>query len=362
MKIAVVFLGLAFAAATAFGKPRLALAPAALAGTKNLPSHITGRIDAAGAYQWPGLYFESRFEGRSVYFKIGAGDVILHVLVDSESVGTLVKPAPGTYGIEGLTNQVHTIRIDAVTENQSAPAVFRGFALPASGTTVATASRQHQIEFIGDSHTVGYGNTSTSRDCTQDEVWSTTDSSRAFGPIVARHYDADYQVDAISGRGIVRNYDGFAADPLPLAYPFVLFDHVTQYQDAAWQPQIIVIALGTNDFSTPLKPGEKWMTREALHADYEATYVKFVESLRARNPQAFIILWATDMAEHEIEQEVGKVLAQLQSQGEKKIAFIPVDGLAMTGCHWHPSVSDHQAIANALIRFIDERQLASAPH
>jgi len=31
-------------------------------------------------------------------------------------------------------------------------------------------------------------------------------------PLVARRFDADYQVNAISGRGLVRNYDGFAPE------------------------------------------------------------------------------------------------------------------------------------------------------
>jgi lysophospholipase L1-like esterase len=330
----------------------------AASGTRNLTAQIVGRISAAGSYQWPGLYFEAKFEGRSVYFKIGDGDVILHVLVDGQSVGTLVKPAPGTYLIDGLTKHAHTVRIDAVTESQSAPNTFGGFALPTAGKVLPVTPRQRQIEFIGDSHTVGYGNTSRTRDCTETEVWATTDTFQSYGPKVARRFDADYQINAISGRGIVRNYDGFLADPLPLVYPFVLFDHAARYDNAAWQPQIIVIALGTNDFSTPLKSGEKWKTRDALRADFEATYVKFVESLRVRNRNAFFILWATDLADHEIEQEAGKVVEQLQSKGEDRVAFVPINGLAMTGCNWHPSVADHQVIADGLIRFIDVRNLA----
>jgi lysophospholipase L1-like esterase len=356
--LAAALLGLVFAATVQAGA-RLAPRTVAPQGVKSLPARVVGRIGGAGAYQWPGLYFEAKFEGASVYFKIGEGDVILHVLVDGESVGTLVKPARGSYLIDGLTEGAHTVRIDAVTESQSAPNSFGGFALPAAGKALAVAPRKHQIEFIGDSHTVGYGNTSGTRDCSQEQVWATTDSSRSFAAAVARHYDADYQVNAISGRGIVRNYDGGGGDPLPVAYPFVLLDHAVRYDDARWQPRIIVIALGTNDFSTPLKAGEKWKTREELHADYEATYVEFVEHLRARDPQAFIILWATDMAENEIEKEAAKVASQLQSKGDDKVAFIPVDGLAMTGCHWHPSLADHDVIAEKLTSFIDEHQLAS---
>src|SRR4051812_147028 len=192
----------------ALAGPRLEPVSGASPGTKSLPAVAAGRVGASGQYQWPGLYFEARFTAPRVYFSIGSGDVILRVLVDGTSVGTLVKPMPGAYVIDGLADQAHLVRIEAVTESQSAPNTFGGFSLPAAGKPLRMARRRHQIEFIGDSHTVGYGNTSQTRECTQDDVWKTTDSSRAFGATVARHYDADYQINAISGRGVVRNYNG----------------------------------------------------------------------------------------------------------------------------------------------------------
>ena len=331
----------------------LAAAPAVPAGAVALANPIAGRISASGQYQWPGLYFEARFHGTSVYFTTGPGDVILHVLIDGAPLGTLVKPTPGAYLVEGLASGTHLVRVEAVTESQAAPDSFRGFALPAGSKALPLRPRKRQIEFIGDSHTVGYGDTSKSRECTQDEVWSTTDTSAAFGAKVAKHYDADYQINAISGRGIVRNYNGGAGDPLPVAYPFVLFDHAARYESATWRPEVIVIALGTNDFSTALHAGEKWATRDELHADYESTYGKFLDGLRARNPRAFIVIWATDMAEHEIEAEAGKVVAQRRSKGDARLAFVPIDGLEFTGCNWHPSIADHDAIAAKLIQLID---------
>lgn len=346
----------------AVAEPRISFEGPQSEATTNAPMHVAGRVgrSSAGgafayAYQWPGLYFESRFEGRSVSFRVGPGDVILQALVDGKPAGTLVKPAPGFYRIEGLDAGSHAVRINAVTESQAGPNQFGGFTLPASAKPLPLPQRKRQIEFIGDSHTVGYGNTSATRECTPADVWATTDNASAFAPKVAGHYDADYQVNAISGRGIVRNYDGSPGDTLPVSYPFTLFDHSARYADAAWQPQIIVIALGTNDFSTPLHAGEAWSTREKLHADYEDSYVRFVEALRAGNPHAFFVLWATDLAEGEIQAEVRKVFTRLQSKGETQIAFIPIDGLTMTGCHWHPSVADHDAIAEALIRRIDSQ-------
>ena len=335
--------------------PRLAPVAQPPANLQDVSAEIHGRV-AGDQYQWPGLYFEARFSGPRVYFKTGPGDVILKALVDGQSVGTLTKPAVGLYLIDDLKPGPHTVRIEALTESHAGPNEFRGFALQKPAHALPMARRERQIEFIGDSHTVGYGDTSKTRDCTNDEVWATTDNSQSFGVKVASHYDADYQINAISGRGIVRNYNGSAGDPMPVAYPFALLDHSVVYEGAAWHPQIIIMALGTNDFSTPLNAGEKWMSREQLHADWEATYVKFIQALRARNPRAFIIVWATDMAEHEIQMEARKVVTQLQAKGESRIAFIPIDSLAMDGCNWHPSLADHAAIAEKLIRFIDDRK------
>ena len=331
------------------------------AGARTLAVHVAGRTrDMAGkqTYQWPGVYFEAAFHGPKVYFELGRGDVILRVLVDDQPVATLAKPAPGFYEIANLAQQAHTARIEVLTESQAGPNVFGGFVYPKETRPLPAVPRARQIEFIGDSHTVGYGNTSATRNCSEDDVWKTTDDSQAFGAKMARHYGADYQVNAISGRGIVRNYDGSGGDPLPEAYPYVLLDHSARYENRAWQPQVIVIALGTNDFSTALKPTEQWKSRDQLHADYEATYLRFLTALRARNPEAFIVVWATDMAGGEIETEAGKVVKQFQSAGDPGIVFVPIDGLAMTGCNWHPSIADDDTIANTLMRIIDRNPRA----
>jgi hypothetical protein len=151
---------------------------------------------------------------------------------------------------------------------------------------------------------------------------------------------------AISGRGMVRNYNGGPGDPLPSAYPL-------DPAGPGWQPQIIVIGLGKNDFSTPLKPGEQWKSRNVLHFDYELSYATFVQSLRARNPHAFFILIATDDSDGEIQAEVKKVAAGLQAQGESRVAFLPMNGLSFGACNYHPGIADDARMANMLVAFID---------
>jgi lysophospholipase L1-like esterase len=304
-------------------------------------------------YQWPGTYFRAAFQGTTVYFRIVKGEQILHIVIDGQPAAPLVKPQPGAYEVTGLGSGKHTIGVFVATESQDAPDTFGGFAIPSEERSLTLPQRHNQIEFIGDSHTVGYGNLSPSHACTTAQVWADTDDTQAFGPITARHYNADYQINAISGRGVVRNYDGFKADTLPEAYPYVLFDKKQKYNNPAWKPQVLVIALGTNDFSTPLNPGEPWKTRAQLHADFEATYTQFLKQLRKRNPKAYIIVWATEMANGEIEAEAKKVVEQRKNSGDTHITFLPINGLSFTACDGHPSLSDEKIISTKLVHLID---------
>ncbi|PLR28894.1 hypothetical protein SGCZBJ_00170 [Caulobacter zeae] len=340
----------------ALAQPRLAPAPETAALTP-LPALAGGRVVAGSegwTYQWPSARFEAAFAGEAVLFKVGAGDQILHLSIDGAPVGRLVKPTPGLYRIEGLANGRHLAVASVVGEMQAAPARFGGFFLE-GGRALPLAPPRRQIEFIGDSHSVGYGDASEVRACPGDGVWMTTDNSIAFGPLTAQRFGAERQVNAISGRGIVRNFDGMAGDTLPLAWPKALLGAAPAYANDDWRPQVVVINLGTNDFSTPLKAGEPWKDRQALRDDYVATYVRFVGEIRARQPQAFVILLAPPSAENEIAAQVDRVAETLKSAGETRLAVIPLGEMELTACDWHPSARDQQGISDKLSAFIAQR-------
>ncbi|WP_294320007.1 SGNH/GDSL hydrolase family protein [uncultured Sphingomonas sp.] len=337
--------------------------PADAATGRALPLTVGGRVVPGDGdlsryrRQWPGTYFEGAFQGRDVDVAVGPGEVSLRIRIDDAAPVALVRPAPGRYRLRAAKAGRHRVRVDVVSESQAGATAFGGLYAPVGSTALAApAAPRRAIEFIGDSHTVGYGNTSTSRDCTEAQVWETTDTSQGIAGQLSRRYGAGYRVNAISGRGIVRNYGGFAAPTVPDAYPYALFDGKTPANDAGWQPQVIVMALGTNDFSTPLKPEERWKSRDALHADYEARYVRFVQDLRRRSPRAFFVLWATDLADGEIAREVAKIGEKLRAAGETRFAVVPMTGLSFGGCHFHPNVADDVKIAAAIGKVIDGRK------
>ncbi len=199
----------------------LILSTAPVPGGKRLAVHVGGRIVAKGSemrFGWPGTYVEARFRGTEVTARVETHGDFLRVSVDGKPFQTLVSPGPATVRIAGLQPGVHDIRIDKLTESQSGSSSFFGFFT--SGVPLPAPVRPRRIEFIGDSHTVGYGNASPTRDCDRQKVHDTTDTSRAFGPVLARRLGADYRLIAYSGYGIVRNYAGSKpGESLPFLYP-----------------------------------------------------------------------------------------------------------------------------------------------
>lgn len=314
-----------------------------LAAQIALPLNIGGRVAPAadGAYEfgWPGVYFEGRFTGPSVEVAVDTGAEHLAVSVDGVRKAELTKSGQTRLKLDGLGAGEHVVRLDKLTESQTGSARFEGFFV-AKGRALSAPARPRRIEFIGDSHTVGYGVRSASRDCTEQQVHDLTDTSLAFGPILAARLGADYRIEAFSGRGVVRNYNGVAAgEPLPVLFPRVIPGRAEpRVADDAWKPDTVVIGLGTNDFSTPLHPGEAWADETALRQDYRERYVAFVQDLKASRPGARVFLIAGDTFDADVAEVAQRVGA----------TAVRITNMDRGACHWHPSVADQQMMADKL--------------
>ena len=335
--------------------PRLAAAALAVVAfcapayaQEALPLNVGGRVaaepDGSLRFGWPGTYFEGRFEGTGVSVRLDAPRDHLRLLVDGEERAVLREPGRLDLILSDLPPGEHLIRLEKLTENQAGAAQFLGFHPLGETTPLPPRPRARRIEFIGDSFTVGYGNTSSGRDCSAEQVHDLTDTQAAFGPALARRLDADYRVNAWSGFGVVRNYAGAAPDlSLPAIYPRLVPSQAAPLDpvDDGWSPQLIVINLGTNDFSTPLQPGEAWPDEAALRAAYRARYQAFVTGLRAQHPQArFILMGGPTFA-----GEVVQIVAALNAASPGLAVAAPYDGLDLMACDGHPSLADEDRLA-----------------
>lgn len=317
----------------------LAAAPA----EQKLPVDIGGRVVAepGGAlrFGWPGVYFESRFRGTGVTVALDAGEERFNLMIDGHARRILTRADGPRVAITGLAPGEHVVRLEKRTESQTGSARFLGFFVTGKGRALPAPMRMRRIEFIGDSLTVGYGNTSPMRICTKAEIHDTTDTQRAFGPLVAKRLDAEYRVIAYSGHGVVRNYDGSEpGDDMPKRYVRAIPGEAAPVRVDGWRPDLIVINLGSNDFSRPLHPGEAWPDEAALRADYRAQYLAFARRLRVAQPQARLLLLGTDT----FYGEVARVAAELGGH----VATLKLPPLERTGCDWHPDLADHRLMAD----------------
>ena len=319
--------------------------------------HTAGRVEDGGdvlRYSWPGVYFEGRIRGTGVGVVLDDPAADYDVQVDGATVATLVTPGRTTHWIRGLRDAAHTVRLVKRNDTPWSTSSFGGFVATPGGAVLARpAARSRQIEFIGDSLTAGYGNLSASRECDGEQLKRTTDADVSYGALTARGLRADYQINAYSGQGMVRNYNGSSPevnyrsfyDRALLNVPGDVWKN-----PGTWRPQLVVVHLGTNDFSTPVNPGEPW-TGESLAAAYRSAYSGFLTKLRQRYGTATTILavGTGPFAGH-----VEQVVRERTGAGDRRVRLWALDtsGLDFTGCHWRYSARDHRLLADRLTAFL----------
>ncbi|WP_309115393.1 cellulose binding domain-containing protein [Saccharothrix sp.] len=321
-------------------------------------AHTAGRVTQDVRYSWPGIYFEGRVRGTGVGIVLDDANNDYDVQVDGTTVATLVTPGKTTHWVNGLSNTEHRVRLVKRTESTWAAGQFGGFVAAQGGQVLEKpAARTRQIEFIGDSQTVGYGNMSTQRDCsTNGGVNRNTNSDLSYGALTARSLNADYQVNAFSGLGMVRNYNGGSPNVTYRTYYDRALLHVegdVWQNPGTWKPQLVVIGLGTNDFSTAINPGEPW-TPESLVAAYKSAYQGFLDKLRTRYGAGTTILVSAH-GSGTLPDAARQVVRDRNNQGDSRVRFWGYDGSAaldLLGCDWHFSARDHRLLSGSLADYI----------
>jgi lysophospholipase L1-like esterase len=349
---------------------------------RTVPLHIGGRThrrsidsfpkDAASySHEWPGVYFEAAFDGDAVFLKFSDPSNEYRLLIDNYPSLTLAQTGQVEIAITGLGNAVHHARLEKVTESVWITGAFDGFYISNSAKTLPPEARSRQIEFIGDSDMTGYGIRSSTQICTQEEVRLMSDTQIAYPALVAKRLDADYQINAISGRGLVRNYGGGSDHAMTSVYQDILPDIGKDipsypYVDDQWKPGIIVIGLGDNDFSTPLLPSEAWATNDALIDDFLTNYKTLLGTLHQANPDAALVILKiepTILADSE-KVRLSDGMQNGVTNAAKAVGFRNVDLVSISdlspqrsACDYHASKADHQRRADWFVKYIEQMPL-----
>jgi len=302
---------------------------------------------------WPGVYLRVVFQGTGCSMRM-QGVNAFEVVVDGQSSQTVfaddsLRTIPL---VSGLAQERHVVALYKRSESQTSSAKFYGLELDQGGQLQAPpALPVRRIEFIGDSYTAGYGMESPVLEpgsFNEDSlVLHTSNAMQAFGPLVARSLGADYQVNAVSGRGLVRNINGLLPEkPFGYYYDYTLMSARSlgkpspPWNFASWHPQVIVIGLGINDFQGTSPPADS--------ATFDQAYYALLDSLRARHPGVKFILCATAVwPNDQLLVHVPSIVASEHARGHDDVTLFEYRA-EKSGLWWHPSVRDHQNIAREL--------------
>jgi lysophospholipase L1-like esterase len=321
---------------------------------------LIGRAERrAGVWRvtWPGVGWRTAFSGSRVAV-VTQDSVAYAVAID----GIRMNPIPPsqtrqTTWYRGLAAGNHSIEVMRMRGSPRTPGIFSGFRKGADGRWLALPPRPtRQIEFIADSSTTGYGDLSTTVDCTDEEVAARSDASQSYAIVAAHDLHADWQLNAMDGIGVVRNWHGIWKGTSYATYAGLTLqsDAASRYKYLDWHPQVAVVRIGTNDLGSPLVADEPW-TAAQLETAFTDGYRKLLIDLRARvGPNALIIVIQPAPGDNPANQKVAQIVDSLRSAGDQRLYELQFPQLQLTGCDSHPNLSDHRLMGATLVKFIDD--------
>ncbi len=315
-----------------------------------------GRFDTGDAsgpkFAWSATTIKANFQGTGIRVNLkSGGDNWFHLVIDNEVKTPLnitsSTPMPIALAA-GLAPGTHTLELTRRTEAWVGEVQFLGFTVTDGALLEPPAASARRIEFIGDSITCGYGNEGTSQ--YQSFTTKNENAYLAYGSVAARTLKADQITLAWSGKGVIRNYGGDTTDLMPQLYLRILpYNSTLLWDPSRWVPQVVVINLGTNDFSTgaPDKTG------------FVIAYANLVKQIRNQYPNAHIYCALGPMLNGDNlihgRDFITTAVNQFQSAGDAKVHFIEFpmqDGTLGYGEDWHPSVATHARMAGQLVQQI----------
>jgi lysophospholipase L1-like esterase len=244
----------------------------------------------------------------------------------------------------------HTVWIYKATEAHTGPIFIEKI----TGRAVQPLARAQAplIEFIGNSITCGAASDPSEVACGTGQYHDQHNAFYAYGPRVARALNTNYFLSSVSGIGIYRNWN---SDGPTMPQVFESAD-LQENSKRMWDfkshtPNIVSIALGTNDFSR----GDGKRTRLPFDsAIFVNNYVQFVKLVKSKYPKAQIVLLSSPMVGGRtlencitaVKHTINKTFAK-----DKPVATYFFKPMRPHGCSWHPSVEDHALMAEELIPF-----------
>lgn len=308
------------------------------------------------------VHFGFSFEGNSCALYTSIPDVNGHNYLQYELDGVYQKrilvsgKSTEPILINAPTSGKHQIWIYKATEAHTGPIFISK--IVAEKVKVLPNPKKPLIEFIGNSITCGAAADASEFPCGTGVYHDQHNAYMAYGPSVSRALNVNFMLSSVSGIGIYRNWNS-DGPTMPQVYENIDFQlqQTQKWNFKTYRPKIVSIALGTNDFST----GDGKTPRKPFDADaFINTYIKFVQVVKAKYPNAQIALLSSPMVKGAsrsvLEQCITSVKEKIDAiyPSSKPVATFFFEPMEARGCGGHPSVEDHQILAAQLKPFFQK--------
>lgn len=303
-------------------------------------------------FDWSGVYAETILEGRELQLRVSdTRKSLFDVSVDGQPAGKFMVTSCDTVitVASGLKQGRHEIVISKRTEGETGMTTFHEFILPRGGSLTATAPRGRFIEYIGDSLSAGFG--TEGKDRSDPFKPETENCNRAYSTIIPRYFDTDYAIIAHSGRGIVRNYGDsvrVSAHTMRHKYSQALdADTTHEWNFKDYTPDLVIINLGTNDFSNEPHP---------YRSEFVEAYASLLDDIFAHYGDGVKVLCVIPyaIASH-LKPYFTEAISRVNRPGSVRLLHMPEDYInsdSDRGSAWHPNYVGQQKMAMMIIPYI----------
>ena len=323
------------------------------AGSPGAPGvRIVGRTAPGTAggtrLEWSGSSVAARFMGTQVSVQLDDGNNgnSFEVVVDGGMPKQMFTTSgQTTYSLAtGLTNGVHDVLLWRDSEASFGPTEFIAFSGFGTGGALLPPAPApgRSIELVGDSFSCGAGILGATNCGSPIKI---ENHYLSYGAIAAREVGADLVTIAWSGIGVYRNYGTTTPTPttvMPARYDFAIPTDGTAWDFSKYQPDVVIMNLTNNDFSTG-NPGQPYID----------AYLKLTMHIRSKYPNAtfiHVIEWKTgSTTDQSAATTINQMVGTLKAAGDLKHDVFDMRPYANTKqCGGHPDMMASQAMGDAL--------------
>ena len=336
---------------------------------------------------WTGSMLELNVNGSELWIEVEADydtyEPWISIQVNGVQVSRIMLTA-GKYWLcvfRGMNpEKVKNVRIIKEVQAMSGDlaCLLQLHAVKSDGEFLPIADKPYKIEFVGDSLTSGEGLVGAVGEMDWIPMWFGT--AQNYAVLTAQAIDAEYRIVSQSGWGVLTSWDNNPHSNLPEYYEKIcglvngdrniaLGAH-RDYDFSSWQPEFVVVNLGTNDTAAFDQPewkdeatGESFKLRRKEDGSFheedlraiEVAIVNFLVKLRRCNPKAHIV-WAYGIIGIPIMPVIYRAFDEYRkNSNDTKVSIfqLPIASEpAEEGSRQHPGALAHERMARQLTVYI----------